>query len=49
MLEATKARLKTISSTDPQKHFQGELAINDYKAILDVIDQVSREKGLDME
>ncbi len=49
MLEATRARLETISRYDLQQHFHGELAIDDYKVLLEAIDQVGREKGLDME
>lgn len=49
MLEATRERLETISRYDLQHYFQGELALDDYKAIMDAVERVGREKGVVME
>lgn len=49
MLEATRERLETISRYDLQRYFQGELALDDYKAIMDAVDRVGRGKGIVME
>jgi 3-hydroxyisobutyrate dehydrogenase-like beta-hydroxyacid dehydrogenase len=49
MLKATRKRLQTISRYDLQGYFKGELAIDNYKALMEAMDQVGKKKGIEME
>ncbi len=49
MLQATKERLHSISEFDLKGFFRGELALEDYREVMQAIDRIQREKQLQIE
>jgi 3-hydroxyisobutyrate dehydrogenase-like beta-hydroxyacid dehydrogenase len=46
MVDATRERLQLISRYDLHKYFKGELAIENFKALMEAIDEIGKKKGI---